>query len=131
MLREVRNLGRPGLASAAISAVDVALWDLKARLLGLPLCDLLGRVRDGVPVYGSSGFTSYDDERLAAQLGTWVEAGIDRVKMKVGRDPDADVARVRRAREAIGPMPSSSSTPTAPTTASRQSPSPMTSPTRA
>jgi len=103
MLSRVRNLGRPGLASAAISAVDVALWDLKARLLGLPLCDLLGRVRDGVPVYGSGGFTSYDDERLAAQLGAWVEAGIDRVKMKVGRDPDADVARVRRAREAIGP----------------------------
>ncbi len=103
MLRQVRNLGRPGLASTAISAVDVALWDLEARLLGLPLCDLLGRVRDGVPVYGSGGFTSYDDERLAAQLGGWVESGIDRVKMKVGRDPDADIARVRIAREAIGP----------------------------
>lgn len=103
MLRQVRNLGRPGLASEAISAVDVALWDLKARLLGLPLCDLLGRVRDGVPVYGSGGFTSYDDDRLAAQLGAWVEAGIERVKMKVGRDPAVDADRVRVAREAIGP----------------------------
>lgn len=102
MVREVRNLGRPGLAATAISAVDTALWDLKARLLGLPLCDLLGRCRDGVPVYGSGGFTSYDADRLRTQLGGWVEEGIGRVKMKVGRQPEADLERVRVAREAIG-----------------------------
>jgi L-alanine-DL-glutamate epimerase-like enolase superfamily enzyme len=86
----------------AIAAVDVALWDLKARLLGLPLCRLLGTVRDRVPIYGSGGFTSYDDERLQRQLSGWVEQGIPRVKMKVGAEPDRDPMRVRLARAAIG-----------------------------
>jgi L-alanine-DL-glutamate epimerase-like enolase superfamily enzyme len=105
MARAVRNLGRPGLASSAISAVDVALWDLKARLLDVPLVGLLGAVRDSVPIYGSGGFTSYPVARLREQLSGWVELGIARVKMKVGREPEADVERVRAAREAIGPDP--------------------------
>ena len=62
---DLRNLGRPGVAASAISAVDIALWDLKARLLGLPLGDLLGRARAEVPVYGSGGFTTYDDATTA------------------------------------------------------------------
>jgi L-alanine-DL-glutamate epimerase-like enolase superfamily enzyme len=103
MVGAVRNIGRVGLASTAIAAVDVALWDLKARLLGLPLVDLLGAVRDSVPLYGSGGFTSYDVERLQRQLGDWVQSGIPRVKMKVGRSPRDDLTRVRAAREAIGP----------------------------
>jgi L-alanine-DL-glutamate epimerase-like enolase superfamily enzyme len=102
MGRACRNLGRPGLASMAIAAVDTALWDLKARLLGLPLATLLDPVRDAVPVYGSGGFTSYSDERLAEQLGGWAAQGIPRVKMKVGRAPDRDPERMRVAREAIG-----------------------------
>jgi len=103
MARAVRNLGRPGVAAMAISAVDVALWDLKARLLGLPLATLLGAVHEQVPIYGSGGFTSYTSERLQRQLAGWVQSGIPRVKMKVGTHPDQDVARVRAAREAIGP----------------------------
>jgi L-alanine-DL-glutamate epimerase-like enolase superfamily enzyme len=103
MIASVRNVGRPGIAMAAISAVDVALWDLKARLLDVPLVTLLGAARPGAPVYGSGGFTSYPVERLQAQLRAWVESGIPRVKMKVGRQPADDVARVRAAREAIGP----------------------------
>ena len=103
MVAAIRNLGRPGIASMAISAVDAALWDLKARLLGLPLVTLLGAVRDAAPVYGSGGFTSYSIERLREQLGGWVAAGIPRVKMKIGRHPAEDVDRVRAAREAIGP----------------------------
>jgi L-alanine-DL-glutamate epimerase-like enolase superfamily enzyme len=103
MVTAVRNVGRPGVASMAIAAVDVALWDLKARLLGLPLCKLLGMAHDRVPIYGSGGFTAYDNARLAEQLGGWVRQGIPRVKMKVGSDPDRDPERVRRAREAIGP----------------------------
>ncbi len=99
----VRNLGYPGIVSMAISAVDNALWDLKARLLGLPLVTLLGAVRDSMPIYGSGGFTTYSDERLRSQLGGWVEQGIPRVKMKIGTHPDADLARVRVARDAIGP----------------------------
>jgi L-alanine-DL-glutamate epimerase-like enolase superfamily enzyme len=103
MVHEVRNLGRPGIASMAIAAVDTALWDLKARLLGLPLCTLLGSVRDGVPIYGSGGFTTYSVTLLQEQLAGWVQDGIPRVKMKVGSVPEADPERVRAAREAIGP----------------------------
>ena len=103
MVRAIRNLGRPGIASMAIAAVDIALWDLKARLLGLPLCTLLGMTRDRVPIYGSGGFTSYSRERLEHQLGGWVERGIPRVKMKIGSRPNDDLARVTLARETIGP----------------------------
>jgi L-alanine-DL-glutamate epimerase-like enolase superfamily enzyme len=98
----MRNAGSVGAGAMAISAIDIALWDLKARILGVALCSLLGRAHDGVPVYGSGGFTSYDDERLASQLGGWVSDGIPRVKMKVGRDPDRDERRVDVARAAIG-----------------------------
>jgi len=103
MVRAIRNLGRPGIASMAIAAVDTALWDLKARVLGLPLCKLLGMVRDRVPIYGSGGFTCYSGDRLERQLGGWVQQGIPRVKMKIGSDPDHDPVRVGIAREAIGP----------------------------
>ncbi len=103
MWHAVRNLGRPGLVSCAISAVDTALWDLKARLLDVPLCRLLGMRRDAAPIYGSGGFTSYSLDRLREQLGGWAERGIPRVKMKVGRDPDRDAQRVRAARDAVGP----------------------------
>ncbi|HEX8994697.1 MAG TPA: enolase C-terminal domain-like protein [Ktedonobacterales bacterium] len=103
MVAAIRNLGRPGIASMAISAVDTALWDLKAKLLELPLCLLLGRVREEVPIYGSGGFTSYPIARLQEQLGGWARQGISRVKMKIGTHPEDDVARVQAAREAIGP----------------------------
>lgn len=102
MTRAVRNLGRPGVAAMAISAVDVALWDLKARLLELPLARLLGAVHDAVPVYGSGGFTSYSLKRLQGQLAGWVQDGIPRVKMKIGSRPGEDLERVRAARTAIG-----------------------------
>jgi len=102
MVRRIRNLGRPGIASMAISAVDSALWDLKARLLNLPLVKLLGTARDSVPIYGSGGFTSYSEEQLQNQLAGWVNQSIPRVKMKIGRDARADMDRVRAARQAIG-----------------------------
>ena len=102
MVGRTRNLGRPGIVSMAISAVDAALWDLKARLLNLPLVTLLGAVRPAVPVYGSGGFTSYSDRQLQNQLRGWVERGIPRVKMKIGRDAADDLRRVRAARKAIG-----------------------------
>jgi len=105
MVRAIRNVGRPGVASTAMAAVDAALWDVKARLLGVPLATLLGAVRDGVDVYGSGGFTSYSIDALQRQLAAWVDAGIPRVKMKVGRDHRGDLARVRAAREAIGDSP--------------------------
>ena len=103
MVEQTRNLGRPGITSMAIAAVDAALWDLKARAVGLPLCKLLGMAHDRVAVYGSGGFTSYSNERLTAQLGGWVAQGIPRVKMKVGSEPERDPERVKVARRAIGP----------------------------
>ncbi len=103
MVAACRNLGRPGVGSMAVAAVDTALWDLKARLLSLPLATALDAARRVVPVYGSGGFTSYPDTRLAEQLAGWVEQGIPRVKMKVGREPERDLERVRVARAAIGP----------------------------
>ena len=102
MIRHVRNIGRRGIAAMAISAIDNALWDLKAKLLGIPLVELLGQVRDAVPVYGSGGFTSYTIDELQEQLAGWAQQGIARVKMKIGRDPRADRERVAAARKAIG-----------------------------
>ncbi len=103
MWRSIRNLGRSGLAATAISAVDAALWDLKGRLLGLPVAALLGKRRDRVPIYGSGGFTSYADERLGEQLAGWVGTdGCRWVKMKIGSEPGRDPQRVAAARAAIG-----------------------------
>jgi L-alanine-DL-glutamate epimerase-like enolase superfamily enzyme len=102
MLRAVRNMGRPGIASHAIAAVDIALWDLKARLMHVPLLSLLDPVRSGIPVYGSGGFTSYSIDQLQAQLRDWSDLGITKVKMKVGAKPDEDLERVSAARQSIG-----------------------------
>ena len=105
MQRAVRNLGRDGMAAMAIAAVDAALWDLKAKLLGVPLAGLLGRARDTVPVYGSGGFTTYDKHQLKSQLSGWVDQGCRWVKMKIGTHPDQDLQRVEWARDAIGHTP--------------------------
>lgn len=102
MRHAIRNADTRGLCSMAISAVDIALWDLKARLMNLPLVDLLGKAGDGVDIYGSGGFTSYDERQLTDQLSGWASIGIPRVKMKVGRDPEADPRRVATARRAVG-----------------------------
>lgn len=102
MIAAVRNLGLPGIAATAISAVDIALWDLKARLLDLPLVTLLGAARESVAIYASGGFTSSDVDELQEQLAGWVDDGISQVKIKVGRSPRDDGERVRAARAAIG-----------------------------
>lgn len=107
LTRRVRNAGRPGIAGYAVSAVDVALWDLKARLLGTSLAELFGTARERVPLYGSGGFTTYPDEATVAQLTRWVhELGIPRVKIKIGESygtrADRDLHRVALARRVIG-----------------------------
>ncbi len=108
MTRAVRNVGRPGIAATAISAADIALWDLKARLLGCPVTALAGRARHEVPIYGSGGFTSYDEQQTREQLAGWVDKDqIPRVKIKIGEswgsNEHRDLARVALARSVIGP----------------------------
>ena len=106
MLRAARNAGVPGLVAMAVSAVDVALWDLKARLLDVPLARLLGAVRDDAPVYASGGFTTYDDDATRAQLSGWLERGFDQVKIKIGESwgtaVGRDLHRTALAREVVG-----------------------------
>src|SRR5205823_10515838 len=84
----VRNFGRQGVVSSAIAAVEIVLWDLKARLLNLPLAILLGAVRKTIPVYGSGGFTSYSNRQLRRQFERWFREGISMVKMKIVRERD-------------------------------------------
>ncbi len=102
IVEQIRNLGRPGIASMAIAAVDNALWDLKGKLLNVSVASLLGLVRTGVMAYGSGGFTSYSHAKLREQLGGWADEGFLAVKMKIGRDAAADLERVHVARKAIG-----------------------------
>ncbi len=102
MMHAVRNNGQTGLDMMAIAAVDCAIWDLRARLLGVPLATLLGTARREVPVYGSGGFTSYSLAELADQLGGYASAGMHFVKMKIGRGEDFEPRRMETARKAIG-----------------------------
>jgi L-alanine-DL-glutamate epimerase-like enolase superfamily enzyme len=101
MDRQVRNWGRPGLVSNAISAIDICLWDLKARLLNQSLINLLGAMRNEVTAYGSGGFTSYTEKQLVDQLTSWASEGLRYVKMKIGREPDKDLERVRAVQKAL------------------------------
>jgi L-alanine-DL-glutamate epimerase-like enolase superfamily enzyme len=103
----LRGVGRKGLTFCAISAVDIALWDLKGKILDLPLYRLLGGGRTKVPVYASGGWTSYDDDELVAEMQDMVGQGYTHIKFKVGVDgamnPQRDALRVRKVREAVGP----------------------------
>jgi L-alanine-DL-glutamate epimerase-like enolase superfamily enzyme len=106
MFWRVRGVGRKGIAFCAISAIDIALWDLKAKALGLPLYRLLGPFRDSVPVYGSGGWTNFSEDELIREQMGYVERGMRAVKMKVGKDFGTaeleDLARLEAVREAIG-----------------------------
>lgn len=103
MQMATRQLGHDGIAAMAVSAVDIALWDLKARLLDLSLADVLPRYRESIPVYGSGGFCNYNEHQLREQVGGWAEQGFQSVKIKVGRDSEADPDRVRLVKETVGP----------------------------
>jgi L-alanine-DL-glutamate epimerase-like enolase superfamily enzyme len=107
MRAALRNAGRVGIGSLALSAVDCALWDLLARRRGLPLAAMLGAVRYAVPVYGSGGFTTYDEQQQHRQLAGWAKGeGIERVKIKIGQDggrrAERDLARIAAARRTVG-----------------------------
>lgn len=99
--RKVRNWGRPGLVSNAISAIDICLWDLKAQILQQPLANLLGKQRDEITAYGSGGFTSYTEKQLVQQMSGWAAEGFESVKMKIGRDPAQDVRRITAVQKSL------------------------------
>jgi L-alanine-DL-glutamate epimerase-like enolase superfamily enzyme len=85
--------GDGGVLPAAVSGLDIAMWDLMARKANLPLCRLLGGYRDELPAYASAGFYAggKDAEGLADEVRGYVEAGFRHVKIKVGRTTDTPV----------------------------------------
>ena len=103
----MRGVGRKGLAFCAYSAVDIALWDIKGKALGMPLYRLLGGNNPQVEIYASGGWTSYTTEELVAEAKLMVSQGYKKIKLKVGVDGGKnlaeDVRRVAAVREAIGP----------------------------
>jgi L-alanine-DL-glutamate epimerase-like enolase superfamily enzyme len=100
---QARQLGHSGIAAMAISAVDVALWDLKAKLLGVSLADALPRYAESIAIYGSGGFCNYSDDQLREQVTGWSETGFRSMKLKVGRDKLRDPARLDLVRQVVGP----------------------------
>ena len=102
MVAAVRNDGSRGICAMAISALDIGLWDAKAKLLDCSVVQLLGAAQTAVDAYGSGGFTSYNDDQMTRQLSQWAATGLRSVKIKIGSHPDADPGRVHVAREAIG-----------------------------
>lgn len=103
----MRGVGRKGLMFCALSAVDIALWDLKGKIVDLPLFRLLGGNKTEVPVYASGGWTTYSDDELVEEVKGMVAQGYKMVKYKVGveagQNINRDVRRVAKVREAIGP----------------------------
>jgi len=103
----LRGVGRKGLTFAALSAIDLALWDLKGKIVDLPVFRLLGGNQTRVPVYASGGWTSYDDDQLLAEMTDMIAQGYSHIKFKVGVEGATnlrrDVERVRKVRDAVGP----------------------------
>jgi L-alanine-DL-glutamate epimerase-like enolase superfamily enzyme len=98
------SVGRSGLATQAIAAIDIALWDLKAKRAGLPLAKLLGAHRDDVACYNTSGgFLSTSIDQVVENAKAAVRQGIGGIKIKVGHpDPRVDLERVERVRRELG-----------------------------
>ena len=102
-----RGVGRKGLAFCAESALDIALWDLKGKILNMPLYRLFGGTNPNVSIYASGGWTSFDDDQLVNEAKMMVERGYRAIKLKIGvnggKDLRSDIRRCRKVREAIGP----------------------------
>ena len=101
LVTKIRNSGACGITMMAVSAIDNALWDLKAKIFEVPLCKLIGQVKESMLVYGSGGFTSYNKKQLQEQFSHWAAQGIMYMKMKVGTHPEKDVQRVKDARSVL------------------------------
>ena len=106
MFWKIRNYGRKGVGIQALAAIDVGLWDLKAKALGVPLYRLLNPMYESVPVYGSGGWTNMTEEELVGEATGFVDQGFSKYKMKVGmnfgQEEKEDIKRVAAVREAVG-----------------------------
>ncbi|HTV55741.1 MAG TPA: mandelate racemase/muconate lactonizing enzyme family protein [Terriglobia bacterium] len=105
MWRGLDWVGRGGIVVLAVAAVDIALWDLKAKIAGQPLNKLLGGARDRVPVYNTDGgWLNHTLEQLVDETRKIVAAGFRGTKIKVGKDdPMEDTERIAAVREVLGP----------------------------
>jgi L-alanine-DL-glutamate epimerase-like enolase superfamily enzyme len=104
MYRGDRGVRRIGIAGMAISALDIALWDLAGKAAGLPLYKLWGGFTDRVPAYGSGGWGKYTEAELVAEAARYAAAGCKYYKMKIHHpDPKVNRARVEAVRKALGP----------------------------
>ena len=103
--RDINFVGHKGVPVMGISAIDGALWDLRGKAAGLPIHQLIGAVRDRVPVYASAGlWLSSTVDELQAEAARFVASGFRAVKMRLGKPtPAEDAARVAAVRDAIGP----------------------------
>lgn len=105
MWRSVDWVGRGGIAVLAVAAVDIAIWDLKAKLAGMPLHRLLGGAKDRIPVYNTDGgWLNHTIDQLVEETKKIVAAGFRGTKIKVGKDdPAEDAERIAAVREVLGP----------------------------
>lgn len=102
--RELHDTGSGGTSTLALSAIDIGLWDLFAQELERPLVDVLGRLRPGIPVYGSGVNLHLSLSELETQVQRWVDAGYGAVKIKVGKaDLLEDIGRLQATRKILGP----------------------------
>jgi L-alanine-DL-glutamate epimerase-like enolase superfamily enzyme len=102
--KRLQGIGRLGLVAQAYSAIDVALWDLKGKVAGLPLHKLLGGAREAAPVYGSdTGWLWMTPEQIIEASRPYLDQGMMGIKVKVGKpEPEVDAERVSRLRDAFG-----------------------------
>ncbi len=103
MYQATRWYGRKGVALSALGALDIAFWDLRGKALGKTVQELLGGSREKVPAYASALLWRDSLESLSQEAAGYVEQGYRRVKMRLGKDEDYDVAAVRTVRQAVGP----------------------------
>jgi L-alanine-DL-glutamate epimerase-like enolase superfamily enzyme len=102
--KHLHEAGSGGVTTIAMAGVDLALWDLRGRVAGRSLTELIGAHRDSAEVYGSGVNLHYSLAELVAQAERWVARGFNAVKVKVGKpDVAEDADRIAAVREVIGP----------------------------
>ena len=97
-------VGRGGILSFAISAIDIALWDIRGKALGMPLWQLAGGAGKSCKAYGGGIDLAFPLEKLKSHVQGYLDAGLNAVKIKIGQPTEAeDVARIQAIRNLLGP----------------------------